>query len=209
MATVLFACRGTLYWTSAWLFLALMIVCQVPLFIKLSRASPDLIEERKKIQPGSKRWDKFLVITGGVLLPLVTWVVAGLDRRFDWTPPVGLAAQIAGFAVSLAGYLIVAKAMFANRFFAVTVRIQTDRGHTVIDSGPYAVVRHPGYAGILLYNFAAPVALGSWMALAPAGAAGLLFLVRTVLEDRTLQKELAGYTEYAQRVRYKLIPGVW
>jgi len=99
--------------------------------------------------------------------------------------------------------------MAANIYFSTTVRIQDDRGHRVVSSGPYQFVRHPGYVGMILIYLGAPIMLGSWWALIPGGLNGVAFIVRTALEDRTLQNELSGYSDYAGRVPYRLLPGVW
>jgi protein-S-isoprenylcysteine O-methyltransferase Ste14 len=131
-----------------------------------------------------------------------------LNFRFGWPPEVAVWLQVAGFALYVLGWAIHLWAMAANRYFALVVRIQTDRGQTVATGGPYRYVRHPGYVGGILVSVAAALVLGSAWALIP-GALGGLLLVRTILEDRTLQRELDGYCEYAGRVRYRLLPGVW
>lgn len=117
--------------------------------------------------------------------------------------------KVAALAVILAGYVIATHALIENRFFSGIVRIQADRGHRVISSGPYRIIRHPGYAGSLLVYAAAPVFLDAPWAFLPAVLLIIALIVRTALEDRTLRRELAGYEEYAQRVRYRLMPGVW
>jgi protein-S-isoprenylcysteine O-methyltransferase Ste14 len=121
-----------------------------------------------------------------------------------------LALQLAGVVVAVLAYdVIIVWAMTANAFFAQTVRIQEERGHTVATGGPYRIVRHPGYVASILSQIATPLILGSVWAFIPAGLAALLFVVRTALEDKTLLEELDGYKEYAGRVRYRLLPGVW
>ena len=112
-------------------------------------------------------------------------------------------------AVAVLGYTLVVWATAANAFFAQTVRIQRERGHAVATGGPYQFMRHPGYAGTILFELAVPVMLGSWWALVPGSLVALLIIIRTALEDRTLQKELDGYQEYAKRVHYRLLPGIW
>jgi protein-S-isoprenylcysteine O-methyltransferase Ste14 len=107
------------------------------------------------------------------------------------------------------GWALFMWAMGANAFFSEAVRIQEERGHTVVTDGPYRYVRHPGYVGAILALFATPLLLGSLWALIPAGLATIGYVVRTALEDKTLQEELDGYTEYAQQTRYRLLPGVW
>ena len=136
-------------------------------------------------------------------------VIAGLDGgRFGWSSmPLPLA--IAGLVTLVLAYAVIAWAMAANTFFSTTVRVQEDRGQRVVSSGPYRLVRHPGYVGMILMYVGTPVMLGSWWALIPGGLNGVAFIVRTALEDRTLQEELDGYKEYAGRVPYRLLPGVW
>jgi protein-S-isoprenylcysteine O-methyltransferase Ste14 len=147
-----------------------------------------------------------LVSIGG---SLVIMLVAGLNFRFGWPPAVALWVQLLALAVLVLGFASGTWAMFANRFFSGIVRIQADRGHSVVSAGPYCYVRHPGYVSAIIGNLSMPLALGSVWALIPAVITVVLIVVRTALEDRTLRAELPGYAEYAQRVRYRLLPGVW
>ncbi|TNE81249.1 MAG: isoprenylcysteine carboxylmethyltransferase family protein, partial [Gammaproteobacteria bacterium] len=139
--------------------------------------------------------------------PLV--IVAGLDHRYHWSPEFPLWLIAVGFILISLGYAFATWALAENHFFSSVVRIQTDRGHVVCDSGPYRFVRHPGYAGNVLALFGIVLALGSTWTLIPAIAATIIAVIRTALEDQTLQQELPGYADYAQRVRYRLIPGVY
>jgi protein-S-isoprenylcysteine O-methyltransferase Ste14 len=135
--------------------------------------------------------------------------VAALDDgRYHWFPVPWWVCGI-GYVLLIAGMVGLTWAESVNKFFEPTVRIQTDRGHTVIDFGPYAIVRHPGYVSAFLVFIGIPLSLGSLLALIPAVMACLLLIVRTIWEDQTLRDELTGYREYAQRVRYRLIRGVW
>ena len=136
-------------------------------------------------------------------------IVAGLDHRFVWSPAFPLWLIVLGFILTSLGYAFAAWAMAENRFFSSVVRIQTDRGHAVCDSGPYGLVRHPGYAGNIPPLLGIVLALGSVWALIPAVATLIIAVVRTALEDQTLQEELPGYRDYARRVRYRLIPGIY
>jgi len=136
-------------------------------------------------------------------------LIAGLDTRFGWTGRVALALQIVAIAIFMLGGALFSWAMVSNAYFSTVVRIQEDRGHTVCTTGPYRFVRHPGYVGAILQSLAVPLMLGSLWALVPGGLAALLIVARTALEDRTLWEELDGYKEYARRVRYRLLPGVW
>jgi protein-S-isoprenylcysteine O-methyltransferase Ste14 len=156
----------------------------------------------------AKPWDKLLaplVGLGGGLVPLV----AGLDALFDWSPTFSLPVKIVSLAIILAGYVLGSYALIENRFFSGMVRIQTDRGHQVVSSGPYRWMRHPGYAGALLAYLATPLFLDSQWAFLPAVLLTILLVIRAGLEDRVLQDELEGYRDYARRVRYRLLPGAW
>jgi protein-S-isoprenylcysteine O-methyltransferase Ste14 len=146
-----------------------------------------------------------LVGIGGGLTPLV----AGLDALFGWSPVFSLPAKILALVVILIGYALGSYALIENRFFSGMVRIQTDRGHHVVSSGPYSWIRHPGYAGALLVYLATPLFLDSRWAFIPAVFITVVLIIRTALEDKTLQAELPGYREYAGRVRYRLLLGVW
>lgn len=139
----------------------------------------------------------------------MTLIVCGLDVRFGWRPEIPLSIQIVAFVLMALGSLLGTWAMSVNRFFSGVVRIQTDRGHTVVTDGPYRFIRHPGYAGGVVANLTGPLALGSVWALIPSALVVLLTVVRTALEDKTLREELPGYQEYTQRVRYRLLPWVW
>jgi protein-S-isoprenylcysteine O-methyltransferase Ste14 len=142
-----------------------------------------------------------------VVFPMV--IVAGLDHRFNWSPEFPLWLSIVGFIFIAFGYVFGAWALAENRFFSSVVRIQTDRGHVVCDTGPYRFVRHPGYAGSILPLFGIVLALGSVWSLIPAAVALIITVIRTALEDRTLQEELPCYRDYARRVCYRLIPGIF
>ena len=142
-----------------------------------------------------------------VVYPLV--VVAGLDDRFNWSAAFPLWLIVPGFILITLGYAFATWALAENRFFSSVVRIQTNRGHSVCDSGPYQFVRHPGYAGNIFALFGIVLALGSFWTVIPAVVASIIAVIRTALEDRTLLEELPGYGDYAQRVRYRLIPWVY
>ena len=136
--------------------------------------------------------------------------VAALDGgRYHWSPPLSPVVYSVGYVLLAFGYVLMLWAMWTNRFFSAVVRIQTDRGHAVVQEGPYRFVRHPGYVAITPLLAATPFALGSFWALIPAGLGVVLFVIRTALEDAALQRELPGYAEYARKVRYRLVPGVW
>jgi protein-S-isoprenylcysteine O-methyltransferase Ste14 len=209
MGSVLFLSAGRLDWYPGWTFIFLVVLVQVQVIATLQRICPDLLTERERIREGTKPWDKIIAPVIALVLPVLMWLTAGLDVRNAWTSPFPAWVQATGFVLAGVSSWLAARAMAANRFFSGTVRIQKERGHCVVSSGPYAIVRHPGCVGMLGFTYATPLALGSRLALLPAVACILLLLIRTVLEDRTLHAELAGYAAYAQRVRWRLIPGVW
>lgn len=174
----------------------------------LWRVNPDILAARINRHQGTERWDKillgFFVVTWVAIMP----VAALDDGRFEWSAVPWWVCAL-GYWLFLVGTGIVTSAQAVNKFFEPTVRIQGDRGQQVIDSGPYAVVRHPGYVGGVLFSLGIALALGSLWALIPAGVSSLVLVLRTKWEDETLQAKLSGYKEYAQRVRYRLIPRVW
>ncbi len=204
---LLFGSAGTLRWFFGWAWLLFMSTFQLAATMLVGSRHPDLIEERARIRPGTKWWDRILTPVLA-LSSLAIFFVAGLDYRFHrGRPPVWL--LVIALLVAVAGATLITAAMLANRFFATTVRIQSERGHAVISTGPYARIRHPGYAGALAFTVMAPLALGSQWAWIPAGVAVLAILVRMALEESTLRHELPGYCQYSERVRYRLIPGVF
>lgn len=206
-----FIAAGRLDWWPAWVVVAVSLTANAISRIIPARKHPDLLVERARFVEAEdvKPWDRVLMPIVGIIGPLATWVVAGLDERFGWPPVVPLALQLAAFVVVAAGSALATWAMAENRFFSAMVRIQKDRGHVVVSSGPYRFVRHPAYAGGVLADIGMPLALGSAWALIPGVLSAGAIVARTALEDRTLQQELDGYREYAARVRYRLLPGVW
>jgi len=208
VGVILFAAAGRLDWLWAWVFLGLSLAVVIVFGIFFMPGHLDLVAERSEVKQGTKRWDK-VVTTVMLFVFLAMFIVAGLDARFGWSGEVATWVHIIAAILVVLGYVILYWAMLTNRFFATTVRIQAERGHQVVDGGPYRFVRHPGYVGILLYSIAALVLLGSWWALIPGALDVALYVLRTELEDRTLQAELPGYKEYAARTRYRLIPGLY
>lgn len=206
---VLFVTAGTLAWPAAWAYLAIMTIALLAYAAVVVRLHPGLIEERRRPPADAKRWDRPLVAVIAGIGPVVFIVLAGLDRRFGWTPPMSVWVTTAGLLLVAAGGALTAAAVAANPFFSALVRIQRDRGHTVVERGPYRVVRHPAYIASVLHMAGTGLALGSEAALAAIAALTLLVVWRTELEDRTLRSELDGYADYARRVRFRLLPGVW
>ena len=208
-AAILFGAAGRLDWVMGWVLVGVYVIWTTATALTVIPTNPEMLAERTGPKAGTKKWDMVLLSIVGVA-EIVKYVVAGLDIRWGWSPQIPLALQLAGVVVAVLGYdVILVWAMAANAFFAQTVRVQEERGHTVATGGPYRYVRHPGYVGSILFQIATPLILGSVWAFIPAGLAVLLTIVRTALEDKTLLEELDGYEEYTQRVRYRLLPGVW
>lgn len=208
LALLLFLAAGTLNWIAGWAMVIVMAGWVIGTAIVVIPRYPELLAERVGPKKGAKTWDTALLSLYGVAM-MSMWIVAGLDFRNSWSSGIGSLAQIGAMLIVSGGYALVVWATGVNAFFSQVVRIQSERGHTVISSGPYRVVRHPAYVGMGLVMLGAPIMLGSWWALIPGVIAALLMIVRTALEDKTLQSELPGYTEYAQHTRYRLVPGVW
>jgi protein-S-isoprenylcysteine O-methyltransferase Ste14 len=208
---VLLLCGGDFGWWQAWGYSLLLVAVGIGGHIWAERRHPGLMVERQNAEKfqDAKAWDKVLAPLMMVSISFPLPIVAGLDHRFVWSPAFPLWLIVLGFILTSLGYAFAVWAMAENRFFSSVVRIQTDRGHAVCDSGPYRLVRHPGYAGNIPPLLGIVLALGSVWALIPAVAALIIAVVRTALEDQTLQEELPGYRDYARRVRYRLIPGIY
>ncbi len=208
---VLLVCGGDFGWWQAWGYSLLIVATGIGGRIWAERRHPGLLAERQSAEKfqNAKAWDKVLAPLMALSVSFPLPIVAGLDHRFVWSPAFPLWLIVLGFILTLLGYAFATWALAENRFFSSVVRIQTDRGHAVCDSGPYRLVRHPGYAGNIPPLLGIVLALGSVWALIPAVAALIIAVVRTALEDQTLQEELPGYRDYARRVRYRLIPGIY
>ena len=207
LGACLFGAAGQLSWPMAWAVLGVYSVSKAAAF---AFVDPDLMRERAAPGPGIDRRDVVLATLGYFGLYPATFVVAGLDAvRIGPAIPIPQATQVTALLIFAFGYGFATWAVLSNPFFATVVRIQDDRDHSVVSSGAYALVRHPGYAGALLAHLALPFALGSIWALVPAAVGTIFFVARTSREDRTLQDRLVGYREYQSRVRWRLLPGVW
>jgi protein-S-isoprenylcysteine O-methyltransferase Ste14 len=205
----LFLSAGTIQWPAGWGYILIAAGIQLLDAIVLIPISPDLLAERSRPQAGAKKWDQLLSRLMATIGPLIIWIVSGLDYRFGWSPDIPVWVVITSAALVILGGMIALWSMATNRFFIGMVRIQEERGHTVIKSGPYRYVRHPGYLGSLLFIFFTPLMLGSLWGLIPALlTCGVVFL-RTHLEDQVLRQELPGYQDYSQEVTRKLVPGIW
>ncbi len=203
LALVMFVPAGIGWWRG-WLFLAVFTVQIVAMALYIWRTNPEILVARSKMQKGTKGWDRvFFYILQALILAV--FPVAGLDH---WSAaPLWVIAL--GYVLLTIGMAGTAWVMRVNKFAEMSIRIQTERGHHVVDTGPYAFVRHPFYVATFPLLAGMPLALGSYWALIPAAVAGIALVVRTALEDRVLHDELPGYKEYAGRVRYRLLPGVW
>ncbi|HMZ07709.1 MAG TPA: isoprenylcysteine carboxylmethyltransferase family protein [Anaerolineales bacterium] len=201
---------GVWDWWEAWAYGIIGVFGFIISRARAARRHPDiLIERSRSIElQDAKPWDKILapMLAFGSLFILI---VTGLDKLFGWTSPYSLPAKVISLIVILLGFVLGSWALIENRFFSGVVRIQNDRGHYVVTTGPYRLVRHPGYAGALWTYLAMPIFLDSTWAFIPAILLLVILVVRTSMEDATLQAELPGYKEYAQRTKYRLLPGIW
>ena len=208
---VIFLASGRLDWVWGWAiwgvigaFLAAHPLILVPI-------NPELLAEREKglRDQAVTAWDKWITAFAGGVFPIASWIVAGLDIRFQWTGHLPLGYHLVGLLVMTLGYALFLWAMACNAFFAEGVRVQSERGHSVTSNGPYRFVRHPGYVGAILSQVSTPFLPGSPWAFIPSIASGGLYVVRTYFEDQALMEDLPGYAEYTQHTRYRLLPGVW
>ncbi len=209
IGVLLFLGAGRLDWTMGWVYIGLqffgLLINAIILFVK----SPDLIAARAKlVGEETPMYEKVFTAVYTVSL-LSIMIVSGLDAgRFGWSS-VPAWVTILGIALFIFGWFFSLWAMVVNKHFESTIRIQVDRGHKTISSGPYAIMRHPGYVGLILYFGASPMVLGSWWGLIPSGILVISFIIRTYFEDQTLLRDLPDYAGYAQKVRYRLLPGIW
>jgi protein-S-isoprenylcysteine O-methyltransferase Ste14 len=207
-ALFLFLPAGSLAWKNGWLFMLIFSASATLAAIIVWRVNPEIFAARSRFHKGTKRWDMILLC---FLLPPTAAIfpVAALDDARFHGSDASLWVIGIGYILLLVGIGLGAWAQAVNKFFEPSVRIQTDRGHQVIDTGPYAIVRHPGYVSAISFFAGIALCLGSLWALIPAGLSSSLLILRTRWEDQTLKAELAGYKDYSERVRFKLIPGVW
>jgi protein-S-isoprenylcysteine O-methyltransferase Ste14 len=208
LLALVFAPVWRLDWLPGWIFIGFLVIVYGISAAILVRVNPVIFRARSRFQPGTKRWDRVLlaVMLPGMIaeIPLATFD----SGRMSWSavPP---SIVILGYVLLGAGIALGTWAQAVNRFFEPGVRLQRERGQHVISSGPYAVVRHPGYVSALMVFVGIPLALASWWALVPAVWASAVLILRTSWEDTLLQAELDGYAEYARRTRFRLVPGIW
>src|SRR5512140_3686636 len=208
MGVALFWSAGRLDWWQGWAVLGVMLAWIAATAYVILRYNPSLLAERLGPRKGAKRWDLAIMSLLGIL-QLGRYILAGLDLRYGWTGGFSLGLQLAALLLCGLGYALVVWATYANAFFSQIVRLQPERGQTVATGGPYHFVRHPAYLGSIVFELAVPFLLGSWWCAVPSLLNALLLILRTALEDRTLQGGLAGYAEYSRQVPYHLLPGIW
>ena len=205
---ILFISAGRINYWQGWLYTA---ICLISVFLNsfALKNKAELAGERSEVKSGTKSWDKKILGLSAVIL-IITYIVAGLDSgRFQWSPLYKWGVNAAGAVLIITGEIIFLLAQKENRFFSSIMRIQTDRGHTVCDTGIYKVIRHPAYFGNVITAIGIPLILGSLWGLIPSVVSIFLIIIRTSLEDRTLINELDGYRDYTARTRYRLLPYIW
>ncbi|MDD5469133.1 MAG: isoprenylcysteine carboxylmethyltransferase family protein [Anaerolineales bacterium] len=209
LIAILFGIVGRWDWWMGWALSGIYIFWTAATAILILPTNPAMLAERSRPHADTRKWDVALMGAAGLLM-VAEYVLASLDVRFSWSSQLPSILRAIGLVAAVAGYdILLVWAMVSNAFFVTTVRIQTERQHTVVSGGPYRFVRHPGYLGDLLLHWGVPFMLNSLWAIIPAVLLTLVLVARTALEDKTLHAELPGYTEYAERVRYRLLPGVW
>lgn len=208
MLVSLFWPAGTIDWRRGWLCFSIFVILTFIAIGWLMRDNPELFTVRQKAQKGTKGWD--LILTPLIVLGFASILPVGAldDARFHWTPMPDWVVLI-GYACLIGGYLGVTWGMAVNRHFESTVRIQTDRGHKLVDTGPYAYIRHPGYAFGVLMVIGIALSLGSLWALIPVAVVSLILAGRTLGEEAVLREGLEGYADYMTRVKYRWLPFVW
>ena len=208
VAALLFGISGRWGWVGAWLTVALYAVWVTANAVLLMPRCPSLLAERARRKMGPHRADNIILSIYGVAV-MAKYVAAALEVRLGGSGSFGPPVMTAGLLISALGYALVTWAMVANAFFSMVLRIQEERGQLVVKSGPYAFIRHPGYLGSALFELGTPFLLGSTWAIGFGLLSAVLMVVRTAVEDRVLQRDLPGYSEYARLVRWRLIPGLW
>lgn len=208
--TLFFISAGHIDMPRPWIFFGAAYVHISVSTALLYKFNPELLIQRlKRRREGSKLWDEILMRTNNLMVLLVVPAIAGLDVGRLHYSDLDIRFLVVGFALFIVSTVLINWAMIVNPHFEPTVRIQKDRDHKVITTGPYKIVRHPGYLAGILFTLSIPLIIGSVLTFIPAGTYTLLMIIRTWLEDRTLHEELDGYSEYANRIRYRLFPGIW
>jgi protein-S-isoprenylcysteine O-methyltransferase Ste14 len=208
---LLLLAAGDATWIMGWVYVALSLGAAIGSRLVALKISPEMLSERARYTEveGVDIRDRVLMTFAALIGPAATLVVAGLDHRFGWPPPLATAWQLIGLVLIAGGYLVAVWAMLVNKYFSAVVRIQKDRGHQVVTTGPYSVVRHPAYAGGIVSMLATPLMLDAMWAFIPTALVVVAVIIRTALEDAVLRQELPGYQEYAAKVKSRLVPGLW
>jgi protein-S-isoprenylcysteine O-methyltransferase Ste14 len=207
--TLLFIPAGRLDWWAAWVFIIGYFATVFVGVAFLQRKDPELVKERQQVKENVKTWDKLITSLFSLVFIPLTLITSGLDQRFGWSTHFPVIIQILALIIGLLCFALIFWGMSTNTHFESYVRIQEERNHKPVTSGPYKFVRHPGYLGMAFSALTISLILGSWWGLIPGGIAVTLIVIRTALEDKTLHAELPGYSEYAKQTRYRLLPGIW
>ena len=206
--SILFISAGRINYWQGWLYAT---ICIISVFLNsfALKNKNELTAERSEVKSGTKSWDKKIIGLSAITL-IITYIVAGLDSgRFQWSPAVPWVIIATGVILIFLGELIFLMAQKENKFFSSLMRIQSERGHTVCDTGIYKIIRHPAYSGNIITAIGIPLVLGSLWCFIPAALSIFLIVLRTSLEDRTLIDELDGYRNYTYKTRYRLLPYIW
>ena len=208
--TIFFISAGHFDIPRAWIFFSVTFVYLIVSTATLYKLNPELLVQRlKRKREGSKLWDEVLMRATNLMVISIVPAIAGLDvGRFHWSS-LSIHFAVLDFMLYIISSILINWAMIVNPHFEPTVRMQKDRDHQVITTGPYKIVRHPGYLAGILFTLSIPLIIGGVFTFIPAGIYLLLMIIRTLFEDRTLHRELNGYSEYAKRVRYRLFPWIW
>jgi protein-S-isoprenylcysteine O-methyltransferase Ste14 len=211
LPALLFLLAGTWNWWQAWVYIGISYIATLTSRVFVNKFHPDLIKERGSFNEKKdiKSWDKILMPAIAIIMPTLYFFTAGLDKRYGWSGEIPLWLYIIALLITLGGYAFSIWAILENRFFSAVVRIQSDRNQTVVDSGPYRIVRHPGYAAGLAVALTFPMLLESWWSFIPVGIMIILIILRTALEDKALVTELPGYADYCLKTKFRLFPGIW
>ena len=207
MVFILVLTSGTWTWINIWIYFALATLTSMLVYIFVVRVNPSLYNERGNLRENTKKWD-LIWIRVYSLISYSSIIITGLDKRNNWSS-LGNEWIIPGGILIILSGVLATWAMAENNYFSSVVRIQDDRGQTVVTSGPYQYIRHPGYLGAILYYIGTPMMLDSWISFFPVIIIIVGFILRIRFEERTLKEELYGYERYSQKVEYRLIPGIW